>query len=88
MTFSRPDSVPLKPTPRASSALILPRTSMRPLVGGSTPARVRISVDLPAPFAPMMPTDVPRGTSNDMFWTACTSRDRPLAATEPARSRS
>ena len=71
--FSRPERFALKPTPRASSELILPRTSIRPLVGVRIPARVRTRVDLPAPLAPMMPSDVPSATSNDTFLRACTS---------------
>ena len=38
------------------------------------PATARISVDLPAPLAPMMPMVVPWLTSKETFWTALTSR--------------
>src|SRR5689334_21122265 len=38
------------------------------------PAIVRTSVDLPAPFAPMIPTTEPRGTSSDTPRTALISR--------------
>ena len=64
----------MNPTPSASRELIRPRTSIRPRVGGSTPAIERIRVDLPAPLAPMIPSDVPRGTSKETWLTASTSR--------------
>ena len=51
----------------------MPCTSIRPVVGVSTPARVRTRVDLPAPLAPMMPSAVPTGTCSEMSVSACTS---------------
>src|SRR5215213_437915 len=47
---------------------------MRPLVGGMIPAIVRTSVDLPAPFAPTIPSTVPCGIENETSFTASTSR--------------
>src|SRR5918995_6590810 len=73
-TFSRPERAALNPTPRASSVLTFPRTTMRPSVGGRIPAIMRISVDFPAPFAPMMPSVVPCGTTKETSRTASTSR--------------
>ena len=69
-TFSRPLSAGLKPTPRASSVLTRPLTTMRPSVGGRIPAIPRMMVDLPAPLAPRMPSTVPWGTSIDTCLTA------------------
>ena len=40
----------------------LPRTRISPLVGLTTPARILISVDLPAPLSPIRPTTSPRST--------------------------
>jgi hypothetical protein len=74
MMFSRPDRLWLKPTPSASRVLALPQTSIDPLVGGRIPAMARISVDFPAPLAPMMPIEVPFLTSKEMFFSASTSR--------------
>ena len=73
MMFSRPDRLWLNPTPRASSVLALPHTSIEPLVGGRIPAIARISVDLPAPFEPMIPIAVPLATSKETFLIASTS---------------
>src|SRR3954447_13029785 len=84
VTFSRPLRSLLKPTPRASSVETRPRTSTRPEVGGRMPAIVRTRVDLPAPFAPTMPSTEPCCTSSDTFLTAsssCTIRSR-----RPSRS--
>ena len=72
--FSRPESSLLKPTPSASRVLARPHTSMVPLVGGRMPAMARISVDFPAPLAPMIPTAVFVGTSKLTFLIALTSR--------------
>src|SRR5215207_5650615 len=73
-TLSRPERFLLKPTPSASSVLTRPYTSIRPLVGGRMPAIVRTSVDLPAPFAPTIPSTVPCGIENETSFTAFTSR--------------
>jgi hypothetical protein len=48
-------------------------------VGGRIPAIVRTSVDLPAPFVPMIPITAPCGTSNVTCLSAsisCTTRSR------------
>src|SRR3954453_14990096 len=74
VTFWRPVRSLLKPTPKASSVDTRPCTSTRPSVGGRMPAIVRTSVDFPAPFAPMIPTTDPRGTSSDTPRTALISR--------------
>ena len=73
MMFSRPDRLWLKPTPRATERCALPRTSIEPLVGGRIPAIARISVDLPAPFEPMIPIALPLATSKETFLIASTS---------------
>jgi len=73
-TFWRPVSLRLNPTPSASSVLTRPSTSTRPRVGGRIPATVRMSVDLPAPLTPTVPSTVPWGTSNETFLSAWISR--------------
>ena len=73
MTFSRPESIGLKPTPRARSVDARPHTSICPEVGGRIPAIARMIVDLPAPLAPMIPSAVPFGTSKETLLTALTS---------------
>ena len=62
-TLSRPDIDGLKPTPKASNVLTLPKTSMRPCEGGIIPAITRIIEDLPAPFVPITPKTWPYSTS-------------------------
>ena len=74
MTFSRPVSAELKPTPSASNVETLPSISMRPFVGARMPATARMSVDLPAPLAPMTPVHWPLGTLKVTPRTARTSR--------------
>ena len=76
MMLSRPESAGLKPTPRARSVEIFPLTVMRPSVGGKIPAIERISVDLPAPFAPTIPRTDPCGISRFICFTASTVRMR------------
>src|SRR5262245_17119560 len=61
-TFSRPVSSMSKPAPSSISGATVPRTSTLPSVGRSTRAITLRSVDLPAPFRPMMPIDSPRRT--------------------------
>ncbi|CAB4974966.1 unannotated protein [freshwater metagenome] len=61
--LSRPDSAGLKPTPSANNVEIFPSTIIRPSVGGKMPAIDLIKVDLPAPFAPTIPTTLPCGIS-------------------------
>src|SRR3954451_23278000 len=73
-TFWRPVRSLLKPTPSASSVLTRPCTSTRPAVGGRMPAIVRTSVEVPAAFAPMIPTTEPRASSSDTSFTALISR--------------
>jgi hypothetical protein len=51
-----------KPLPSSRSAPTVPRRSTRPCVGRRTPATILSSVDFPAPFSPMTPTDSPRRT--------------------------
>src|SRR3954464_1505314 len=83
-TFWRPVRSLLKPTPSASRVLTRPWTSTRPAVGGRMPAIVRTSVDLPAPFAPMIPTTDPRRTSSDTRFTASISRT--IRSRRPSRT--
>ena len=70
--LSRPDNALLKPTPRANKVEILPLTVIFPVDGGKIPAIDRISVDLPAPFAPTIPTTEPCGISRFKCLTAST----------------
>src|SRR5690349_16129794 len=58
-----------------------PSNTMEPLLAGSVPASTAMKVDLPAPFGPIRPVILPRGTSSDTPSTArmpskwrCTSR--------------
>ena len=83
MTFSVPDSAVLKPTPRASSVLRRPWTSMRPLDGGRIPEIARMRVDLPAPLWPTMPSTVPWVISKE---TSCSARTS-LTTRSPLPSR-
>ena len=50
-----------------------PRNVIFPARGRSMPAMVRMSDDLPAPFAPTMATISPCGTSSDTRSSACAS---------------
>src|SRR6516165_1931871 len=50
-----------------------PSVAAWPLVGGSRPSRILISVDLPAPFAPTSPV-IPGGTATVRLSSAVTSR--------------
>ena len=43
-----------------------PKIFTQPLLIGTRPMTALISVDLPAPFGPTMPTSLPRGTSRSM----------------------
>ena len=70
--LSRPDNALLKPTPNANKVEIRPLTVICPDVGGKIPAIERISVDLPAPFAPTIPRTEPCGISRLKFFTAST----------------
>src|SRR6476646_9764251 len=45
---------------------------MEPLSGRSAPAKIFISVDLPAPFSPTSATILPPGTSRLMSWRTVT----------------
>src|SRR3954464_14497600 len=85
ITFSRPVRLALNPTPSASSVLTRPLTSISPLVGGRMPASARMSVDLPAPFAPTMPMTVPCVTSKLIPRSALTSR-MPWFCSPPPRA--
>ena len=49
-----------------------PSNTMRPEVGGCAPAMTCISVDLPAPFSPMMAWTDPASTVNDTSCNAFT----------------
>ena len=61
-TFSRPVISWWKPTPTLSSGATRPRVTTVPRLGRVTPASKRRSVDLPAPFRPMMPAVSPGST--------------------------
>ena len=58
------------------SSTCAPSTSTRPLVGLKMFISMRIDVVLPAPLLPRMPKIVPRGTSNEMPFTAVKSPKR------------
>src|SRR5690349_22428851 len=47
-----------------------PWNSIRPLLAGSVPASTARNVDLPAPFGPISPVILPRGTSSETPSTA------------------
>ena len=65
--LSRPVASWSRPSPAPpSSASTRPWTSTLPLVGGSTPAMIASSVDLPAPLAPTSPSREPSGTSRSI----------------------
>src|ERR1700694_2533334 len=53
-----------------------PPTVARPEVGGNSPQRIRIVVDLPAPFGPRKPKISPRFTSSETLSTATKSPNR------------
>src|SRR6185437_6417906 len=69
-----------KPEPSSRSAPTRPFTSTMPRVGLMTPAMILRSVDLPAPFSPITPSDSPRSIAND---TSSSARNPCL----PARAR-
>jgi hypothetical protein len=54
--LSRPENSGWKPAPSSSSDDTRPCTRTSPVVGSVMPVRSFSSVDLPAPFSPMMPT--------------------------------
>jgi hypothetical protein len=62
-TFSRPVNSGWKPAPSSRRDETRPSTRTVPAVGREMPVRSFRSVDLPAPFSPMMPTVLPRRTS-------------------------
>src|SRR3954471_6232657 len=88
-TFSRPVRSGWKPAATSISAPTRPRTSSRPRVGRRILVSSLSTVDLPAPFGPMMPSASPGLTVNDMSRTAqnscsasaCSSRRRTSRAT-------
>src|SRR5258707_1279156 len=53
-----------------------PPTTARPEVGGSSPQRMRMVVDLPAPLGPRKPKISPRATSSVTLSTAVKSPKR------------
>ena len=61
-TFSRPESSMSKPAPSSSRGATRPEIRTLPSVGRRTRAITFMSVVLPAPFRPMMPTDSPGRT--------------------------
>ena len=81
-----------KPDPSSSSAPTRPRTLTVPRVGRMTPATTLSSVDLPAPFSPITPSDSPARIANDTPSTAVKALDAPrprrrsqTSATRPPR---
>ena len=68
-------------TPRSSasrgerSATCSPSSSSRPASGASTPATIRPSVDLPAPFSPTSAWIDPRATLSDTPSSARTAAE-------------
>ena len=63
--FSRPVKSGWKPVPTSRRLDIRPRITARPEVGSVIRERIFKSVDLPAPFPPMIPTTSPVLISND-----------------------
>ena len=47
----------------------LPPSNTSPLLGHSSPAMQRISVDLPAPLGPIKPVMLPAGSSTLMLYS-------------------
>jgi hypothetical protein len=56
---------------RASTSMSKPQIETLPAVLRTMPARMLISVDLPAPFGPSSPKIWPRGTSMLTSLSAC-----------------
>ncbi len=69
--FSRPDSSGSNPVPSSMIGATRPRTTASPAEGVRIPAATRSRVDLPAPFAPMMPSVSPPSALNV---TSCKAR--------------
>ena len=63
--FSRPVSSPWKPVPTSSRLPTRPRMTALPRVGVVIRVRILSSVDLPAPFGPMMPSTSPCSTEKE-----------------------
>ena len=61
--LSRPENSGWKPAPSSINDVTRPFTCTSPCVGSVTPDRSFKSVDLPAPFAPMIPIVEPFATS-------------------------
>src|SRR5579863_49868 len=66
----------LRLTSSGCVATAKPPTVARPEVGGSSPQRIRMVVDLPAPLGPRNPKISPRFTSSETRSTAVKSPNR------------
>src|SRR4051794_10271596 len=62
--------------PRRSSCGLRPSTLIEPLVGSSSPARIRRIVDLPQPDGPSSDRKVPRAVCRSASCSAVTDRPR------------
>ena len=69
--LSAPVRLLCTPMPEASGQLTDMSFQTRPTVGISTPAKIRSSVDLPAPLRPRMPTASPGWTTMFTPWSTC-----------------
>ena len=89
-TLSRPLSSGWKPAPSSSSAPMRPRVRTLPEVGVSTPVISLSSVDLPAPFSPMIASDSPGCTAKLMSSSTLAWRraGRPRTTSHSAARRS
>ena len=87
--FARPVYSGWKPEPSSSSAPTRPLTATVPRVGLMTPATIFSSVDFPAPFSPITPSDSPRFNSSvtpsSARNTCAAGRPRKRSATSRSR---
>ena len=76
-TALRSNSVPIR---RLSSLIVIgatsPRTSTRPVEGGTPPIRMRTMVPMALPSVPAIPIPSPRRTSKLSSWSAAASSPR------------
>ncbi|MEZ5979847.1 MAG: hypothetical protein R3F34_16775 [Planctomycetota bacterium] len=88
--FMRPVKSRWKPAPSSSRLATRPLMRRRPSLGGVMPASTLSSVDLPAPFAPMRPSDAPEASRKSTLRSAQNSRwrfSRPSEQASITRSR-
>src|SRR5207247_2090822 len=71
--FCRPVKRGWKPVPSSRRLATRPLSCTLPRVGSIVPVMILRSVDLPAPLTPIMPTELPPGTSKDIAHSATTA---------------